>query len=295
MVLAEGPALLSRPVPRGVVAASIAVPLALSALWVAAAMAGASLKAPYGALASLGVGGLFIAMHGLWGKAPRAEQRRKEVYLLPLRTGRLSLTRAIGAFLFLAVGYLMVDSWFIGPVEESRPELLSASLVATCVVVPFIEEVAFRGWMLRRTEAALGARRAVLVTAFFFALLHLSLTGFPVRFAFGVVAAGVVYATGSLWSSILLHVVYNSLLLALGRVPEVDAFLDAGPRDPALLGLGLAFGTLGMLGLGLTLWRSLRKGESGVEPQLRAPEYRRSNDRSVTDDPGRRSLSAPAR
>ncbi|WP_261663559.1 CPBP family intramembrane glutamic endopeptidase [Deinococcus sp. Marseille-Q6407] len=99
------------------------------------------------------------------------------------------------------------------------------------VLVPIIEEIAFRGLMLRGHERAAGFGLAALTTTVAFSLAHgvpLSVAGIlPLAYAL----ARLVQHTGSLWNSVIVHVLNNGLVLlavvALGDRLPLDQMTSA--------------------------------------------------------------------
>ncbi|MDO4263077.1 MAG: type II CAAX endopeptidase family protein [Deinococcus sp.] len=167
------------------------------------------------------------------------------------------------------------------PVPDTVPALASSSAGAWLMVltggvlVPIIEEIAFRGLMLRGHERAAGFGVAALTTTFAFALAHgvpLSVAGIlPLAYALARLAQH----TGSLWNSVIVHVLNNALVLglvaALGdRLPLDEMQAGAGTGEAALSDLGpaVAAGAF-VLGAGLLwvlhLWLTPR-----ADPQERA-------------------------
>lgn len=191
---------------------------------------------------------------------------------------------ALGVF---AVAFIASRAWSAAaaalmpslPMADTVSQLSSSSAGAWLMVltggvlVPVMEEIAFRGLMLRGHERAAGFTVAALTTAFAFALAHgvpLSVAGIlPLAYALGRLTQH----TGSLWNSVIVHVLNNGLVLllvvALGdRLPldemagSTDA-LDFGPLRPAVALVGFILGA-GLL-LVLHLWLTPK-----ADPQERA-------------------------
>ena len=94
-------------------------------------------------------------------------------------------------------------------------------LILVVVVAPLVEEMVFRGVVLRASLRRMPAAPAVLVSGGSFALLHLldvaTLPGIPQLFGVGVVSAMVALRSGDLSRSIYFHAGFN-LLAAIGLV-----------------------------------------------------------------------------
>ena len=83
-----------------------------------------------------------------------------------------------------------------------------AGFVAVCLVAPIAEEWIFRGLLLRRWAAKVGAFRAVVRTSLLFCLMHTDLLG---SLLFAVTTAGLYAWYRTLWAPILLHMANNTL------------------------------------------------------------------------------------
>ncbi|WP_174774760.1 CPBP family intramembrane glutamic endopeptidase [Cryobacterium sp. HLT2-28] len=104
---------------------------------------------------------------------------------------------------------------------------LFGALLAPVLIAPFVEEVFFRGLLLRAVAGSTDAPRpvalglAVVVSAAVFALLHVldaeSVTVVVVAglstFVFGLAAGSVAAATGRLGGAVIAHVTFNALVV----------------------------------------------------------------------------------
>lgn len=89
---------------------------------------------------------------------------------------------------------------------------LIAMLVLVGMVVPFAEEVVFRGLLFGWLRKHLRFTYAALWSALLFSVLHGVALLIPALFIMGLVLATVRERSGSLWPCILLHGVFNSLM-----------------------------------------------------------------------------------
>ena len=83
-------------------------------------------------------------------------------------------------------------------------------LMAT-FAAPVVEELFYRGLLLRAAARRFGARWAVLGSSVVFGMSHFQLVQFPGLFAFGVVLAVLAIRTGRLGASIAAHVAFNAV------------------------------------------------------------------------------------
>jgi len=87
-------------------------------------------------------------------------------------------------------------------------------LLSTAIIIPIFEEILFRGFLLSGLRFFMGSYAAILVSAAVFAFMHEPQAAIPV-FAVGCILGYLKERTGSLYSSILGHMVHNSLMLLL--------------------------------------------------------------------------------
>lgn len=151
---------------------------------------------------------------------------------------------------------------------DSAPQFLSHGpdlwvlFLAAGVLVPFAEEVAFRGLMLRGHERAAGYLVSALTTTFAFGIAH----GVPLTVV-GVLPLAYTLArltqhTGSLWSAVIVHALNNSFAVVAGALlagrnlgdPEQAAAMLKNPALALPVALGaLLFGTVVLVVLHLWL------------------------------------------
>ncbi len=88
-------------------------------------------------------------------------------------------------------------------------------VLALGVVPGICEELLCRGVVARALRPKLGVTGATLLSAFLFAMLHLSIYRFLPTFLLGLVLAQVMFRTGSLWPAMLVHALNNSVIVLL--------------------------------------------------------------------------------
>ncbi|MFW5791687.1 MAG: CPBP family intramembrane glutamic endopeptidase [Desulfohalobiaceae bacterium] len=86
-------------------------------------------------------------------------------------------------------------------------------LVGGSVLIPFVEEVFFRGFVLAGFRKAYGWTTAMLLSSGLFALVHLQPLAIPPIFVLGMVFAYLYRRSGSIWPAVLLHVLMNAMAL----------------------------------------------------------------------------------
>jgi membrane protease YdiL (CAAX protease family) len=76
-----------------------------------------------------------------------------------------------------------------------------------------IEEIAFRGLVQHWLHAAISPFRAMVLASALFTALHFSVLSAPYLFALGMVLGWAKWKTGSLYPSMLIHLVHNLVVL----------------------------------------------------------------------------------
>lgn len=94
--------------------------------------------------------------------------------------------------------------------------LIPLTVIAILVAAPVGEELAFRGFLYRTLELRFGGVTAVIVTALGWAVLHIqySLTAISVIFAGGLLFGAIRRYSGSLYTTMLMHALWNGAALA---------------------------------------------------------------------------------
>jgi membrane protease YdiL (CAAX protease family) len=79
------------------------------------------------------------------------------------------------------------------------------------IIAPLFEEIFFRGFLFRAFASSWGWVAGAAVSSAVFGIAHLQLDVFLPLFALGLMLAWVYQRTGSLWTSISLHALFNGL------------------------------------------------------------------------------------
>lgn len=134
---------------------------------------------------------------------------------------------------------LIVKNAVSGVMNEmsALPFLFTFFLVA--VYAPMSEEIVFRGVLYQGFRNNSGAWKAMWYTGILFGIMHMNLNQAAYAFAVGVIMVLLVEATGSLWSSVLYHIIFNGtsvclLYLLKWLAPEL---LNTQASEPAESGI----------------------------------------------------------
>ena len=150
--------------------------------------------------------------------------RRDFGFAFELRDWRAGLVGAACQLLAFPLLYLVLQGVF-GDLDVGRPArelaaraagwdfLVLALLVS--LVAPVVEELFYRGLVLRAFERRFGPRAAVLGSRLWFGASHLQLVQFPALFLLGVVLAVLTIRSGRLGPAIVAHIVFNAITMLL--------------------------------------------------------------------------------
>jgi membrane protease YdiL (CAAX protease family) len=143
---------------------------------------------------------------------------------------------------------------------DAQPMLWSILLVITgATLVPLVEELVFRGVLLRAWTARFGVRRATVGTALAFGVLHHDVIG---AVAFGIVMAVLYRRSGTLLVPIVVHVAYNTVTGIAMLMPGGDEFAPRELRSAVPAALLVMAASALCLVLALRPWPRLRAVEA---------------------------------
>jgi hypothetical protein len=87
--------------------------------------------------------------------------------------------------------------------------------IVVAICAPIVEEIFFRGLLLRSIERRAGTRWAVALSSLVFGLFHFQLIQLPALVAFGLVAALLTVRTQRLGPAIFAHIAFNAVTVTL--------------------------------------------------------------------------------
>lgn len=183
--------------------------------------------------------------------------RRKVYPFRPVRA--LRLLAIFGATVGLGLVITYLQAWFTRFTGLTYPSSISdmirahqpldwVVLITGVAMIPaFAEELVTRGYIQSALVPKFGLWGGILLTAFIFALLHLTPSGIPTYVALGLWLSWIRERTRSLWGNMLAHSTNNVIaILQANFVPE--AFWKANMPWCFPLGL-LSFAVLGWVSL----------------------------------------------
>lgn len=138
------------------------------------------------------------------------------------------------------------------------------NLIVVVLIAPVMEEIIFRG-ILYKKLAAYGSKVFILFSSFIFMLYHVNIYQMGYAFALGVILAALTWYTGSIRSSIILHMAVN--FIGGGMSSVLLAYFGEGAATVwGMIFLALAVAGLVILIVWLKKNRGLLKFEQGVIP-----------------------------
>ncbi|PLQ01744.1 CPBP family intramembrane glutamic endopeptidase [Cupriavidus pauculus] len=144
--------------------------------------------------------------------------------------------------------------------------------VLSCAIAPMVEEMFFRGIILRGMLKRYATTDAIVYSAFVFGLMHLNVYQFVIAFAVGILAAAFYVRTGSLWPGIVLHAGINTTITVMS-----ESGTDADTQYSLWTwSLAVVAGLVGALVLRRMLWRptavAQQAGADGADPEGPPPD-----------------------
>lgn len=101
---------------------------------------------------------------------------------------------------------------------------LWSSFLVTAIFAPFFEEWLCRGMVLRGLLTRMKPAWAIVVSALFFALIHMNPWQALNAFIIGVIMGYVYYRTGNLYLTMLMHFVNNGSAVIMGHIPSLEQY-----------------------------------------------------------------------
>ena len=122
-----------------------------------------------------------------------------------------------------------VPEWFEAIMETMMEGPVWVTLISVSVFAPLFEEWLCRGLVLRGLLQKSHPTSAIMVSAVFFAVLHMNPWQALPAFLLGLLFGYVYYKTGSLKLTMLMHCVNNTMAVIFSKIPslaEADSFTE---------------------------------------------------------------------
>lgn len=160
----------------------------------------------------------------------------------------VSLTAILGIYVTTRLSVLwqmLLYALGLSPTDQSAllptdPQGLMVAVLTAGALAGVCEDLLFRGAIMSAWERR-GTKRAILVSALLFTLLHGSVGGMPTQFLLGVVLGFLVYAFDSIYAGIVYHTVHNAMIMIAAYVvqylPDAQTASTAADTMDALMNL----------------------------------------------------------
>lgn len=132
-----------------------------------------------------------------------------------------------GVVLNNLIGYtgLKETSQSYQEVSAAYGSTLALEILGTCIIIPFLEELLYRGIVYQRLKAFLGVKTAIVLSAVIFGAMHFNLVQFLYATAVGLFLAVIMEQEG-LGAAMAAHMVTN-LVSVLRSETKLFHFMDA--------------------------------------------------------------------
>lgn len=134
---------------------------------------------------------------------------------------------------------------------------LWVTLLSVSIYAPFFEEWLCRGLILRGLLKRMKPRWAIVISAAFFALIHMNPWQAIPAFVMGLVFGYVYYRTGSLKLTMLMHFTNNTMVVILSKIPSLATAETMGDVLSPIAYIGILICSASIILSGLLMFRSI--------------------------------------
>ena len=157
----------------------------------------------------------------------RRKKLSEALWLRPVSASALFTGASLAPALYFVVVIvlsILPEAWTESYGEASADIVTGTVLgvISVAVVAPIVEEFIFRGLIMTRLSRVMTGWLAVLLSAAVFGLCHGELVWFCYAFVLGAVFGFMDLRAGSIWPSILGHVMFNAIGQIMSFVPETE-------------------------------------------------------------------------
>lgn len=175
----------------------------------------------------LSMGGTFVLVHFLRKKLSGVDKYPLKPFSIAIIPGLIIALLGIQLGITLPVADLI-------PMPEVFKDLFRQlgdmdgilSFMTIAIAAPILEEFIFRGIVLEGLLRNYSPRKAILLSAFLFGIVHLNPWQFVSAMAIGCLAGWVYYRGRNLWLPIFIHFANNSLAFVSGLFMDQDMMID---------------------------------------------------------------------
>ncbi|MCR4566498.1 MAG: CPBP family intramembrane metalloprotease [Pseudobutyrivibrio sp.] len=107
------------------------------------------------------------------------------------------------------VSQLFVPNTVVQAVGGMKGVPVVSIVLSVAVLAPFAEELVMRGFFANRFRKIIPMAATAILTGFLFGVLHMNLNQFCYAWVIGIIAAYVCIGSGSIYPSMLIHMIFN--------------------------------------------------------------------------------------
>ena len=108
-----------------------------------------------------------------------------------------------------------VPNTMVQGVDQFASESVGLTLVATVLCAPVVEEIVCRGFFTNRLNKIMSFTAAAIISALMFGALHMNINQFCYATVLGLIFSYTNRASGSIFTSMIMHIVFNGYNMAL--------------------------------------------------------------------------------
>ncbi len=155
------------------------------------------------------------------------------------------------------------------PISIDSIGMFFVGILIFAVLPAVVEEFLFRGIIFNGLKQKFNAIGAITLSSLMFTIMHLNIYQVVYQFALGVVLAMIVYYTGSIFYSIILHFINNFLIVLnvyLATVKGSLAIYDTNwYTSKILMAIGIMLLTCGVIAGIFIVWHKIKKPQLKTE------------------------------
>ncbi len=170
---------------------------------------------------------------------------------------------------------LFVANTFVQASGDMLEGSVVLTLIGMSVMAPICEEITFRGFLFNGIKGISSVIKAALISSLLFGLMHLNLNQFCYAFVLGVILALANQASGSTWTSVIMHSIYNlinTLLVIIASLSMQDQNMDLAQaaetvRQSDLLSVVMGYGVVALVCVFLVwlLLKAIARNQGNLE------------------------------
>lgn len=200
-----------------------------------------------------------------------------------------------GAVVFLVVCMSQINNLFLDLIELTgltRPSVelednLAGLIICACILPAFAEEVVFRGTVAQSLYESKNKLGALAISGALFAVFHANPAQTLHQFVLGAFLTLLVFRSGSLWTSVIVHLFNNAFVVAMSYTPlGADEFWNLKTNTKVALPLLI----VGIVGFALCVFGYIKTTKSCWGKREAVAEERSENDEAPQEEQSQKPI-----